>query len=115
MEKLIYTSSFGTEYEVKFELDNYSNNGRLYVGLVCFDPEFEDWEPYGHITTNIDFPITHKETCGFVDINNMGEDIVKWLIDNQFARLSGNIGVSGFCEYPEMVFNIDKIKEYQYD
>lgn len=112
MKTLTYKNPWGTEYQVLFEIGNYQNNNRLFVGLFCYDKDYEDFAPYGGITTNIAWPVS-RENCSFVDTNNMGKNIVSWLEENGFAKRTGVIGESGFCSYPEMEFDLNKIKEFE--
>ena len=53
--------------------------------------------------------------CIVIDVNNNGPDIIDWLIDNKLGHLSGKIKQSGFCVYPEFIFNLDEIKKYIYE
>ena len=54
----------------------------------------------------------YDEDCGFIDTNNLGNNIIQWLIDNNLAMQTGRFGKSGFCVYPEVKFNMDEVKKY---
>ena len=77
-------------------------------------------EPYAVPTVNLG-PMIGNETimpndCAFIDTNNMpGFD--KVLIERGLAEPYTRwgqpvIGQSGFCQYPLLQFNMDKLKEY---
>ena len=85
------------EYEVKIEESRYMNNGNLAISLMCYDDEFNFWEPYGRLTVNFDekLPANHA----YVDTNNMpnAEDFIN---ENKLGEFTGKYKISGFCCYP---------------
>lgn len=85
------------EYEVKIEKSEYISNGNLAVSLMCYDDEFNFWEPYGTLTVNFDekLPANHA----YVDTNNMpnAEDFIN---KNKLGEFTGKYKNSGFCWYP---------------
>ena len=115
MKTVKLKSQWGCEYEVMFTLNNYLNNDNLYVGLMCFDTEFNAWVPYADITVNTDTVLNGNRAA--VDTNNNGQEIVGWLLENGFATDDDfeMPVVSGFCVYPVLKFDLIKIKEYLYD
>lgn len=52
--------------------------------------------------------VTDSSNCAFVDVNNCPW-LIMFLIKNGIAMPTGIIGYSGFCEYPEYYFNLDKL------
>lgn len=89
------------ETEIWFEKDEYEN-GRLAIEAWCDDG------PYTTLTVNLPQYKGLSENDAFVDTNdNPGLDI--WLHENGIAEFVGIYGASGFCYYPLMRFNIDKI------
>lgn len=99
-------------YKVFFYRDSYESNNRLFLGLGCVGEGY--CEPYADVTVNIpEAFLTGEdfEDCAFVDTNNM-PNIVSWLESNGFAKRTGMEACSGYCRYPEMKFDFEKIKPY---
>lgn len=96
-----YTSFFGS-YEVKPTVNTYRDWDNLYMGLECFDKEFESWERFSDITVNI-CPLPYLESA--IDTNNNGSEILNFLEDNGFAVPTGKVVRSGFCSFPVYRFN----------
>jgi hypothetical protein len=67
-------------------------------------------EPWGILTINLD---KRANDCAFIDTNDNGEDIIDWIVSNDLGALTGEIGYSGFCCYPEVRFNLGKVREIQ--
>ncbi|MCI8988435.1 MAG: DUF4313 domain-containing protein [Clostridia bacterium] len=93
-------------YEIKLVARTYANNGRLAVQTFTV----LDGEPFATITVNINYPISgDKAVTAFVDTNNYGFlKIEKFLQDNQIAKPTGRFGESGYCAYPEYIFDLTK-------
>lgn len=71
----------------------------------------EDGSPYGTATVYLQGQSDRlPRDCAFVDTNNW-PDVDKLLIDEGLAEKIETVGQSGFCTYPAMRFNLDKIKE----
>jgi hypothetical protein len=71
----------------------------------------EDGSPYGVATVYLEGQSEKlPEDCAFVDTNNWPY-VDKLLIDEGLAEKIETVGQSGFCVYPAMKFNLDKIKE----
>ena len=96
--KNIYT---GKKTRVWFERDTYANNNALYIGMMCKDG------PYSDVTVNLPNYRIGKNDA-FVDTNN-NPGIDKWLYKRGIAKPSLVLGISGWCAYPMMRFNMDKI------
>ena len=96
------TTHYGT-YNVEAFRASYCNNDSLAVFL-----ETTDGEPFCTLTVNIMDGIASDE-YQYVDTNNC-----PWALDfiesNGLGVSTGITGFSGFCEYPLVRFNIDKIK-----
>lgn len=107
-EKLMYTDSFGDTFEVFPKINYYADNNNLYVGLDAYDEDIEAIDAYCDITVNIDeLPYLHSA----LDLTYSGMEKIKFLEENGFGRLTGEILFSGFCQYPVFAFNEDKIRE----
>lgn len=91
---------YGETYKVYLAKGNYPNNGTIAVEIIAVDSEgFE--EPFASLTRNIpcDFGLAN-DTMQFIDTNNLGNDIIKWLAKNNITRPTGLAWPSGFCMYP---------------
>ena len=95
--------------DIKFEVDKYHYSDGLAICMNC-KSEY-GLEPYGVLTVNLDeFPTNGNKA--FVDTNNLGDDIIDWIIENNLGELTGRIGFSGFCAYPEVEFNLEEINKH---
>lgn len=106
--KTLILYKYGKEHPITFHLDSYLQNGNLYVGLITHEEGYP--EPWSDLTVNLG--VKCKENCAFIDINNNGREIIDWLVDNGLGVLTEYIMPSGFCEYPEFEFNMDKLMQY---
>lgn len=93
-------TEFGT-YKVFLDTAKYQTNGNLAI---------EMWtavEPFARLTVNLNYGKL-PENKAFVDINNCpwAEEFIR---ENKLGKPTGEIGYSGFCEYPMYEFNLDKI------
>ena len=97
------TTSYNT-YEVEVFRTSYDNNGSLAVFL-----ETTEGEPFCNLTVNLPDDVA-CEDYQYVDTNN-----IPWALDfiesNDLGVNTGIVGYSGFCKYPLVKFNLDKIKE----
>lgn len=105
--KTLKLMSWDKEYNVCFYLDKYSHLDNIYVGLYFLNEG--SFEPYSNITVNLDNKI--PEGHGYLDVNNIDQGIINWLVENAFISEPISYGFSGYCVYPLVKFNLDKIKE----
>ena len=107
MEKLIL-NRWGSAHIIQFETANYVNNGNLAVHMLEVNGDY--YEPWSFLTVNL----TRKcaPNCAYIDVNNNGDDIIDWLIDNNLGKPTGRMEISGFCFYPEFEFNMDILNKY---
>ena len=94
--------------EVQMEINNYSNNNGMYIGILSRDDDGEGFECYGDITVNLENKA--PDYCAYVDINNMPE-MERFIVDNDLGEFTGITQKSGYCEYPLYLFNVDKLRE----
>ena len=99
---------YGENHPMTFDLDRYADNGNLYVGLVTHEEGYP--APWSNLTVNLGTRC--KENCAFIDINNNGNEIMEWLMQNGLAVPTGEMKYSGFCVYPEVKFNMEKLMQY---
>lgn len=62
------------------------------------------------ITRCLDAP--QSKNCAYIDVNNYGEDIVKWLEENGLGKTTGRKVQSGYVAYPEFLFDENILLEY---
>lgn len=61
------------------------------------------------ITCCLDAPQT--KNCAYIDVNNCGEAIIKWLEENGLGKVTGQKAQSGFVTYPEFMFDEGVLQE----
>lgn len=91
------------------QFTTYQDNGRLALMLI----DAESGEMYSVVTVNLSDENITNERCAFLDTNNNGDTITDWLEKHGFGKWTGGFGFSGFCIYPEFVFNQDVIDQYK--
>jgi hypothetical protein len=97
-------------YKVIPYRDHYVDNGSLAVFLKT-----NKNEDYAVITVNIELSgYIGDEACAYIDTNNCPW-VEKFLIKNNIANPTGEIGCSGFCGYPLYRFDLTKLEEYKKD
>lgn len=97
----------GKALGMSFDINKY-HNGNLYVGLLStFKGQPTPWQ---NLTVNLG--VGCKENCAFIDTNNNGERIIKWLTDHNLGHVTGRKQSSGFWEYPEFEFDMETLLEY---
>lgn len=96
----------GETFLIKLTATTYANNKRLAVQAYTFP----DGEPFAKITVNIDCPLSNDKTItAFIDTNNCEIfKIRKFLQENEIAKPTGYYGKSGYCTYPEYIFDLSK-------
>ena len=103
---LTYTSRFTGETDVAFDIQQYMNNGNMYIGLGCNEEGY--LEPFADLTVNLGD--TTPNYCAYVDTNNL-PDAETFVTDNELGTFTGFVKRSGYCEYPLYMFNPDKLRE----
>ena len=106
--KTLTLNAWGKSHKISFHLANYADNGNLYIGMLIHDDKYP--EPWGDLTVNLGFKLPSDRA--YVDSNNNGREILNWLIDNELAIPTFATKRSGFCEYPEFIFNMPKLVKY---
>lgn len=105
---MINMTCYGADRPMTFELNRYRENDNLYVGLVTNEDGYP--EPWSDLTVNLS--VKCEENCAFVDVNNNGEGVIRWLVENNLGTPTGAIEFSGWCVYPEFKFNMDELKKH---
>lgn len=102
---------FGTTYAIQLKAAAYYYGGNLYIEMLSL--EDGDVEPWGDLTVNLG-PILPLN-CAYIDVNNNGNDILDWLQRHKIAAPTGRYGYSGFCRYPEYLFDEQLLREIDPD
>ena len=102
---LVLNTQWGSTEQVQIQINQYMNNGCIYIGLVTNEEGYP--EPYGDMTVNL--PGKAPDYCGYIDLNNMPE-LERFIADNDLGEFTGLTKRSGFCEYPLYLFNVDKLR-----
>lgn len=91
---------------MEFLRSKYAHSGTLAVWAIS-----DDGSPYGVATVYLEnqSEFLSKDEA-FVNENNW-PSVVNDLTNAGIATKTSKFGLSGFCKYPVMKFNLDKIKE----
>lgn len=100
--------SYGTKYQIWFEITSYQNNDNIAVMAMCIDPEYNFPEPYGTLTVNID-KLEPPLAC--IDTNNW-RDAIELIEKYDLGTDTGQRIQSGYCTYPVYELNLNNIKKY---
>lgn len=99
-----FKNCLGETINVKLGKTTYRNNDTLAVIMYEVLENGEE-EEYDVLTVNIsDSMLLANDTNAFIDTNNLGKEIIKWLVDNKIATTTPFMGFSGYCSYPLMSF-----------
>jgi hypothetical protein len=77
---MTYTSRFTGETDVSFDIQQYMNNGNMYIGLGCNEEGY--LEPFADLTVNLGY--TTPNYCAYVDTNNL-PDAETFVTDNELG------------------------------
>ena len=101
--------SFFGEYELAVAVNSYARNGRLAVNLLC--KEEGDWMPYAFLTVNLPKePLKANEA--FIKTSDENVGLLDFVLQNQLGTLCPDVGHSGFCTYPKIAFDMEKLKGF---
>lgn len=102
---------YGEKYHIVLGKGNYVSNGTFAVLMYVSTPKGKIKEDFGDLTKNIGNSdiYANKTNTQFVDTNNLGESIIRWLVDNNIAKEKHVYGSSGFCTYPLVEFTQEAI------
>lgn len=89
-------NAWGETHTVEFHKKQYTNGN---LAIEAIEPTEGPW---CMVTTN--FTNKLKPNRAYIDSNNCTPAIIKWLVDNGYAKETGNIMPSGFCVYEEYEF-----------
>lgn len=83
-------------------------DGSLAIEIVLA----EYGEPWATATVNLDAYTGAKlqsATRAYLDVNNCGNELMTFLVDNKIARPTGLWAQSGFCQYPLFEFDLNAL------
>ena len=104
---------FSLEERMCLKLQHYSSNNRIALQLLYFDLSCKGFLPYAMLTVNIPNAKSSSKTV-FLDTNNC-PFAERLLIDTlHVAKRTNHFAVSGFCVYPEVELNANKLYDYIY-
>lgn len=103
---LPFHSQFTGDIQVQLEIQQYMNNGSIYIGMISFEDGYP--ELYGDVTVNFEGSVPNY--CGYLDTNNM-PTLEQFVTENGLGKFTGFVKQSGFCEFPLYQFNADKLRE----
>lgn len=96
--------------EVALRVSSYANNGSLYIGL--YNKTEEGFEPFGDLTVNLPSSDFYGRTNGaFID-HNFRKENLNFIEKNQLGTLLPIVGVSGFCKFARVAFDLERLKEF---
>ena len=102
----VYELEFcGTKYNIVLAKSSYFLNNTIAVLMYISTPKGKVKENFDNLTVNIgESSLLANDTKQFIDTNNLGNDIVKWLVKNKIAKKTDIVGFSGYCRYPMVEF-----------
>lgn len=98
----------GKKQTVRLRVASYRNNGNLAVQME-YRRHLFSWQSGDVLTVNL----TDQEEpdSAYIDTNNLGDEVVTWLEETGLAIPTGWLERSGFCHYPQVVFDRNALKE----
>ncbi len=110
-EAILPLQWYGETISMELQVRSYQDAGKLALLLV-------DWndgepEPWSDLTVNLGCPV--EKDCAFIDINDLGPDILPWIENNGLGKPTGRSQRSGFVVYPEYRFDAGRLRELDPD
>lgn len=102
-------TQFG-EYKIsRIEVNKYEVNNAIAIQLYSIEEEYGFEEPFARLTVNLpEYKV--KENEGFVDTNNCPW-AEKFIEEYKIGKPNNIYAPSGYCSYPEYIFDIERINE----
>ena len=99
--------AFGKKFPMQLEVTSYADNGNLAIQLYEWADGYP--EPWAMLTVNLE-EVCERD-CSYVDTNNNGRKILTWITENNLGIVTGRERRSGYCVYPEVHFNAERLRE----
>lgn len=96
---------YGTTRPIQLQVAAYLN-GNLAIEMITWEDGCP--EPWNTLTVNMYDP--REKDCAFIDTNNNGKEILRWITRHKLAVPTGNVRKSGFCTYPEYRFRENRLR-----
>ena len=106
-KNLLELSWLGEKTFLELQVRSYYNGENL--ALVLVDWSQREPEPWGELSVNLGNSI--EKDCAFVDVNDLGSEMLPWIEKNRLGVPTGRTEQSGFVAYPEYRFNPERLKE----
>lgn len=97
---------YGEKYDINIMRSTYRDNNNTAVIA-----ELSNGEPFAVFTVNLDDDL--PENMAYLDTNNV-RGVLEFMIENNLAEDTGKTGTSGFCTYPLVRLNLDKIPKIEW-
>ena len=109
MKDTIKTHLWDQDFELGIEIQKYATGGGIALFLHCIE-DGKAVEPFADLTVNLpNYPT--GGTKAFVDTNNFPQAL-DLIHDNRLGHWTGELGLSGFCAYPKVEFDMKEIEKY---
>lgn len=105
-EMLVYHSEITGDTHVTLDIQQYMNDGNLYIGLMSSEDGYE--EPFDSLTVNLGDRT--PDYCGYVNTNHLLQ-AEKFIEENSLGTFTGLTKQSGYCIYPLYMFEPDRLRE----
>jgi hypothetical protein len=100
--------SYGQTYAVAFGIEHYSENDNLALEMSYKNEDNMD-EPFTMLTVNLSEKCAPN--CAYVDTND-NPWAESFIAEHGLGVPTGRTRRSGFCEYPEYAFDMQKIERH---
>lgn len=98
----------GVKFKVELIIGWYEKNGNLSIRLMTRDDGY--LEPLAVLTINTG--VICPKDCAYIDVNNLPEEILSWIVSNKLAVPTGRHAIRGYCEYPEFHFDAKVLQKF---
>lgn len=95
-----------TEATYKLSISTYGYGSGLAIDLL--EKEGGSFVFYGNLTVNLS--IACDVNAAYIDVNH-NAGIIEILLEHQMGKLTGRVYQSGFCQYPEFLFDEEKLRQ----
>lgn len=100
-------TSYGRTRPISLTISKYTENNNLAIFMTSYEEGYP--EPWSNLTVNLSEKLPLD--FAYVDTNNNGQEILKWIEDNKLGKFTGVMKRSGYCTYPLYTFNLKQIEE----
>lgn len=107
-------TTFIHNHECYLTTVQYSCNNRVGLQMYYYDEECETYFPYATLTVNIPEHAITNSNCVFLDTNNAPFSLDLLCKKLRCAKPTGKFVQSGFCLYPEVELNPERLSKYIY-